>query len=72
MSETTVYRVAPGRIVWSEKYQKHFHEGEIVDLSHASGADIAAVIASGAIVQENAVQIKADTRKVKNEVTPDA
>jgi hypothetical protein len=72
MSETVIYRVAQGRTIWSEKHQKHFYEGEIVDLSHASGADIAAVIASGAIVQENLVQIKADTRKVKSEVTPHA
>jgi len=69
MSET-IYRVAPGRIVWSEKHQKHFHEGEIVDLSHASGADIAAVVASGAIVAEEVPN--AGTKKSIKDVTPDA
>lgn len=52
------FKVAPGRIVWSEKFQKHFREGEILDLSHASDADIAAVLLSGAIVPASVEEVE--------------
>ena len=53
-----IFKVAPGRIVWSEKFQKHFHEGEILDLSHASDADIAPVLLSGAIVPASVEEVE--------------
>lgn len=46
-----LFKVAPGRRVWSNKHRKYFEAGEVIDLSHASNADIAAVVASGAIVE---------------------
>lgn len=49
-TKTKTFKVAPGHIVWSQKFQKHFREGELLDLSHASDEDIALVEATGAIV----------------------
>lgn len=62
-AKSKVFKVAPGRIVWSEKWQKHFREGESLDLSHASDQDIAAVLASGAIVEA------AEEKAVKKEAS---
>ena len=56
-----LFTVAPGRIVWSEKFQKHFHEGETLDLSHASDEDIAAVLMSGAIVPASKEEVNKES-----------
>ena len=57
-----VYKVAEGRIVWSNKHQKHFYAGETIDLSHAAPAEIATVLNSGAIVDATP-ETKPETKK---------
>lgn len=58
MKPNKTFKVAPGKIVWSEKFQKHFREGEILDLSHASDEDIAKVEATGVIVPVTQEEVK--------------
>jgi hypothetical protein len=55
---TKNYKVTPGQTLWSNKHQKHFNEGEIIDLSHAFPADIAILLGIGAIVEEEVKEIK--------------
>lgn len=50
MTNSKVFVVAKGQTLSSIKYQKDFHEGESIDLSHASDEDIAALVKAGAIV----------------------
>lgn len=60
MAEKIIYIVAKGRTIWHTKLDKAFTEGQQVDLSHLSLADIAAVIASGAVVEEKQVVSKSE------------
>lgn len=43
------FEVEKGRVISSAKYGRDFKEGEVIDLSHASDEDIAALLESGAV-----------------------
>lgn len=51
MSDKRLFKVQPGRGISSQKHGRDFLEGEIVDLSHASGQEIADLLATGAVVE---------------------
>lgn len=66
-----IFKVAPGRTAWSNHWQKHFYEGETIDLSHSTDADIATLLEIGAIVEIPGAPMAAETpapvRKPKKE-----
>lgn len=46
-----IYRVSPEKRIYSQKLDKFFEAGEAVDLSHASDAQISALLELGVIVE---------------------
>ena len=63
----TKYVVAPDRVVWSNKHEKHFYAGEEVDLSHLPASDIAAVVQSGAVIEIVEQPTKKDVKNGKTD-----
>lgn len=55
------YQVAKNRIVWHTKEERHYYEDEKIDLSHLTPQGIAAVLASGAVVESVAPTKKEST-----------
>lgn len=53
MTDKTIFFVAKGRGVSHSGDNKLYKEGEQIDLSHLAPAEIAAVIASGAVQESN-------------------
>lgn len=49
MADNKMFEVEKGRAISSAKYGRDFKEGEVIDLSHASDEDIAALVESGAV-----------------------
>ena len=60
------YKVSAGQTVSSAKHERDFREGEIIDLSHASGADIAILLSAGVIVEIQEVQKEEAKKDVKH------
>ena len=46
-----IYKVADGHTAWHSKEEKYYVAGQVIDLSHLDELQLAAVLASGVVIE---------------------